>query len=212
MQPRQYVPLMVSTGAEDDDELPAGVGSAIETLRPIIVKHGRMGTISLLAGGFTVLKGLASLRSNKARALRRIAVGAGWIAIGRAQRQASDAEVEVSEPWTSDEDEDEDEPEEEESGVIAEENTESPRDFGDPETDETPEDEAQGAGEDAEITGPTEGDAVPENTKEGGSEGHPADDVEMVDADEDELNEGSLQTDEQEEDVASDDPDEDQEE
>lgn len=204
MQPLQYVPLAVSTDG-DEEKLPAGVRSAVETLRPIVVKHGRMGTLSLLAGGFTVLKGLASLRSSKGRALRQIAVGAGWIAIGRAQQQASDADVEVSEPWTSDD------PEEEEPGVIAEENTESPRDFGDPGTDETPKDEAQGAGEDAEIAGPTEGDAVPENTKEGGSEGHPADDVEMVDTDEDELNEGSLQTDEQEEAVESDRPDEDEE-
>lgn len=176
MQLQQYVPLAISTDSED--ELPAGVRSAIETLRPIVVKHGRMGTLSLLAGGFTVLKGLASLRSNKSRAVRQIAVGAGWIAIGRAQQQASEGSVEVSEPWTSDDD-----PKKEEPGVIAEENTESPRDFGDPETGETP--EAEGAGEEAEIAGPTEGDAVPETDKEDGSEGHPADDVEMVDPDED---------------------------
>ncbi|MFC6903648.1 hypothetical protein [Halalkalicoccus tibetensis] len=207
MRPQQYVPLAVSTDSED--QLPAGVRSVIETLRPIVVKHGRMGTLSLLAGGFTVLKGLAALRSSKGKALRQIAVGAGWIAIGRAQRQASEGDVEVSEPWTSDDDDDDtgsgDGPEKEEPGVIAEENTESPRDFGDPETGETPEDEAQGAGEEAEITGPTEGDAVPENTKEGGSEGHPADDVQMVNDDEDELNEGSLQTDEEEEDAAGED-------
>lgn len=207
MRPQQYVPLAVST--DSDDRLPAGVRSAIETLRPIVVKHGRMGTLSLLAGGFTVLKGLASLRSSKGKALRQIAVGAGWIAIGRAQQQASEGDVEVSEPWTSDDDDGSgDGPEKEEPGVIAEENTESPRDFGDPETGETPEDAAQGAGEEGEIAGPTEGDAVPENTKEGGSEGHPADDVQMVDADEDELNEGSLQTDEQEEDVADEDENE----
>ncbi|WP_122090242.1 hypothetical protein [Halalkalicoccus subterraneus] len=207
MQPQQYVPLAVSTDSED--RLPAGVRSAVETLRPIVVKHGRMGTLSLLAGGYTVLKGLASLRSSKGKALRQIAVGAGWIAIGRAQQQASDADVEVSEPWTSDDDDD---PKKEEPGVIAEENTESPRDFGDPETGETPDDEAQGAGEDAEIAGPTEGDAVPETDKEGGSEGHPADDVEMVDTDTDELNEGSLQTDEQEEEVAENDDEDDTEE
>ncbi|MDL5362369.1 hypothetical protein [Halalkalicoccus sp. NIPERK01] len=200
MRPQQYVPL----STDSEGKLPAGVRSAVETLRPIVVKHGRMGTLSLLVGGYTVLKGLAGLRSNTGRALRQIAVGAGWIAIGRAQQQASDAEVEVSEPWTSDD------PEEEESGVIADANTETPRDFGDPETGETP--EAQGAAEEAEIAGPTEGDAVPENTKEGGSEGHPADDVEMVDPDAEEINEGSLQTDEQEEDVASDEPgDEDEE-
>ncbi|MCL7418188.1 MAG: hypothetical protein M8354_10165 [Halalkalicoccus sp.] len=202
MQLRQYVPLAIS--ADSEEKLPAGVRSAVETLRPIVVKHGRMGTLSLLAGGFTVLKGLASLRSNKGRALRQIAVGAGWIAIGRAQQQASEGDVEVSEPWSSDD------PEEEEAGVIADANTESPRDFGDPETGETP--EAEGAGEEAEIAGPTEGDAVPENTKEGGSEGHPADDVEMVDPDAEELNEGSLQTDEQEEAVAENDDEDDTEE
>lgn len=210
MRLQQYMPLAVSTDSED--RLPAGVRSVIETLRPIVVKHGRMGTLSLLAGGFTVLKGLAALRSSKGQALRQIAVGAGWIAIGRAQQQASEGDVEVSEPWTSDDDDDdtgsEDSPTVEESGVIAEENTESPRDFGDPETGETPEDEAQGAGEEAEIAGPTEGDAVPENTKEGGSEGHPADDVQMVNDDEDELNEGSLQTDEEEEEAAGDDDEE----
>ncbi|KYH26140.1 hypothetical protein HAPAU_12340 [Halalkalicoccus paucihalophilus] len=202
MQLRQYVPLAIS--ADSEDKMPASVRSAVETLRPIVVKHGRMGTLSLLAGGFTVLKGLASLRSNKGRALRQIAVGAGWIAIGRAQQQASEGDVEVSEPWSSDD------PEEEESGVIADANTESPRDFGDPDTGETP--EAEGAGEEAEIAGPTEGDAVPENTKEGGSEGHPADDVEMVDPDAEELNEGSLQTDEQEAEVAEDDDEDDTEE
>ncbi|ADJ14262.1 hypothetical protein [Halalkalicoccus jeotgali] len=195
MQLQQYVPLAISSGGED--KLPAGVRSAIETLRPIVVKHGRMGTLSLLAGGFTVLKGLASLRSNKGRAVRQIAVGAGWIAIGRAQQQASDGGVEVSEPWTDDG------PEEEEPGVIAEENTESSRDFGDPETGETP--EAEGAGEEAEIAGPTEGDAVPETDKEGGPAGHPADDVEMVDPDPDEAEEGELLAED------SDDDDEDEE-
>lgn len=200
MRPQQYVPLSTDSG----EKLPAGVRSAVETLRPIVVKHGRMGTLSLFVGGYTVLKGLAGLRSNKGRALRRIAVGAGWIAIGRAQQQAADAEVEVSEPWTSDD------PEEEEAGAIADANQQSPRDFGDPETGETP--EAEGAGEEGEIAGPTESDAVPENTKEGGSEGHPADDVEMVDPDAEEVNEGSLQTDEQEADVASDEPDDEDEE
>ncbi len=198
MQLHQYVPLATSTDGKE--ELPAGVRSAIETLRPIVVKHGRMGTLSLLVGGYTVLKGLAALRSSKTRALKRIAVGTGWIAIGRAQQQAEDGEIEVSEPWTSEEDS------EGESGVIAEENQQGPRNFGNPETDETP--EAEGAGEEGEIAGPTSGDAVPENTKEGGSEGHPADDVEMVDTDAEDVNEGSLQTDEEETDVASDEPDE----
>ncbi|MEM4780900.1 MAG: hypothetical protein QXG03_04985, partial [Halalkalicoccus sp.] len=59
-----------------------------------------------------------------------------------------------------------------------------------PETGETP--EAEGAGEEAEIAGPTEGDAVPETDKEGGPEGRPADDVEMVDPDPDEAKEGEL--------------------
>lgn len=200
--------MAVSTEMERGDKLPVGVRSAVETLRPIVVKHGRMGTLSLLAGGFTVLRGLASLRSNKTRAIRQLAVGAGWIAVGRAQQGASDADIEVGEPWTSEDGADD--PEEEESGVIADANQREPRDFGDPGEGETP--EAQGAAEEAEITGPTSGDAVPENSKEGGSEGHPADDVEMVDADEDELNEGSLQTDEEEESVESDQPDEDTEE
>lgn len=182
MQPQQYVPLAIS--ADGEDKLPAGVRSAIETLRPIVVKHGRMGTLSLLVGGYTVLKGLAALRSSKTSALKQIAVGAGWIAIGRAQQQASDADVEVSEPWTDDG------PEEEEAGVIAETNKEQPRDFGDPDTGETP--EAEGAGEEGEIVGPTDGNAVPETDKEGGPEGHPADDVEMVDPDPDEAEEGEL--------------------
>lgn len=181
----QYVSLAMSVDG-DDDKLPAGVRSAVETLRPIVVKHGQIGTLSLVAGGIGVLKGLAALRSSKGKALRQIAVGAGWIAIGRAQQQASDAEVEVSEPWTSDESE-----EDGESGVIAEENQQGPRSFGNPETDATP--EAEGAGEEAEIAGPTEGDAVPETDKESGSGGHPADDIEMVDPDPDEASEGELQ-------------------
>lgn len=203
MQLHQYVSLATSTDGKE--ELPAGVRSAIETLRPIVVKHGRMGTLSLLVGGYTVLKGLAALRSSKTRALKQIAVGTGWIAIGRAQQQAEDGEIEISEPWTSDE-QSEDDPEDEESGVIAETNQQEPRDFGDPGEGETP--EAEGAGEESEIAGPTSGDAVPENSKEGGSEGHPADDVEMVDTDAEDVNEGSLQTDEEETDVASDEPDE----
>lgn len=171
------------SSVDSEDKLPAGVRSAVETLRPIVVKHGRMGNLSLLAGGFAILKGLAALRSNKSRALRQIAVGAGWIAIGRAQQQAENGEVEVSEPWTSDE-------EEGESGVIADANQQGPRNFGDPETGETP--EAEGAGEEGEIVGPTSGDAVPETDKEGGPEGQ-ADDIEMVDPDPDEANEGELQ-------------------
>jgi hypothetical protein len=182
----QYVPLMSSTG-EKGDKLPAGLRSAVETLRPIVVKHGRMGNLSLLAGGFAILKGLAALRSSKGKALRQIAVGAGWIAIGRAQQQAGSEEIEVSEPWTSDDRESADEGE---SGVIADTNQQGPRDFGDPETGETP--EGEGAGEEGEIAGPTSGDAVPETDKEGGPEGR-ADDIEMVDPDPDEASEGELQ-------------------
>lgn len=182
----QYVPLLGLTG-EKEDKLPAGLRSAVETLRPIVVKHGRMGNLSLLAGGFAILKGLAALRSSKTRALRQIAVGAGWIAIGRAQQQAGSEEIAVSEPWTSDEEE------EGESGVIAGTNQQGPRDFGDPETGETP--EAEGAGEEGEIAGPTSGDAVPETDKEGGPDGR-ADDIEMVDPDPDEASEGELQAEE----------------
>jgi hypothetical protein len=180
----QYVPLLSST-SEKGDKLPAGLRSAVETLRPIVVKHGRMGNLSLLAGGFAILKGLAALRSSKGKALRQIAVGAGWIAIGRAQQQAGSEEIEVSEPWTSDDGESADEGE---SGVIADTNQQGPRNFGDPETGETPE----GAGEEGEIAGPTSGDAVPETDKEGGPDGR-ADDIEMVDPDPDEANEGELQ-------------------
>ncbi|MEM4782277.1 MAG: hypothetical protein QXG03_12065, partial [Halalkalicoccus sp.] len=100
MQPLQYVPLTIST--DSDEKLPAGVRSAIETLRPIVVKHGRMGNLSFLAGAVSILRGLATLRSSKTRALRRIALGAGWLAIGRAQQQAAGGDGEVSEPWTSD--------------------------------------------------------------------------------------------------------------
>lgn len=227
----QYVPLMTATDTSNggidrkldelDEKLPEEARSTLEKLRPIVVKHGRLGTLSLLAGGWAILKGLASLRKSPGRALKQFGVGAAWIAIGRAQQQASDEDpkdalqedvegvagggVEMGD-GSGDRDESDDD-----SGVIAETNTQGPRDFGDPDQGETPEDRAQGAGEEAEITGPTSGDAVPENTKEGGSEGHPADDVEMVDTDADDVNEGSLQTDEQEEDVASDEPDEDDE-
>lgn len=238
----QYVPLATAVGTDDgsdiderldetleeiDGRLPEEVSSALEKLRPIVVKHGQLGTLSLIAGGWAILKGLGALRKSPGRAMKQFAVGAAWIAIGRAQQQASDEdpeaalredveeleesvddELEVGEAWS--EDAGDDEPEEEESGVIAESNQQEPRDFGNPETGDSPESTAQGAGEEGEITGPSGGDAVPENTKEGGSEGHPADDVEMVDADEDDLNEGSLQTDEEEEDVASDEPDDDE--
>lgn len=239
----QYVPLVTAVDADDgsdideqldekieeiDRKLPEEVSSVLETLRPIVVKHGQLGTLSLIAGGWAVLKGLGALRKSPARAVKQLTVGAAWIAIGRAQQQASDddpeaalredvaeieesvdEEFEVSSDGSGDEDEDE--PEKEESGVIAESNAQEPRDFGNPGTGDSPEDAEQGAGEEAEITGPTSGDAVPENTKEGGSEGHPADDVEMVDADDEDLNEGSLQSDEEEEDVASDEPDTDDE-
>jgi hypothetical protein len=232
----QYVPLMTATDTSNggidrklnelDEKLPEEARSTLEKLRPIVVKHGRLGTLSLLAGGWAILKGLASLRKSPGRALKQFGVGAAWIAVGRAQQQASDEDPEaalredVEEFQESDDEEFEigadgsggdDEPEKEESGVISESNAQQPRDFGDPGQGETPEDRAEGAGEEAEITGPTSDDAVPENTKEGGSEGHPADDVEMIDSDEDDVNEGSLQSDEQEEDVASDEPDTDDE-
>jgi hypothetical protein len=239
----QYVPLATAVdadGGSDVDErldekideidrmLPEEVSAALERLRPIVVKHGQLGTLSLLAGGRAILKGLGALRKSPGRAVKQFAVGAAWIAIGRAQQQASDEDAEAAlredvaefEDSVDEEfdvgadgsgDETEDEPKKEESGVISESNTEEPRDFGNPETGDSPESTAQGAGEEAEITGPSGDDAVPENTKEGGSEGHPADDVEMVDADEDDLNEGSLQSDEEEEDVASDEPDTDDE-
>ncbi|WP_336343640.1 hypothetical protein [Halalkalicoccus ordinarius] len=237
----QYVPLVTAVDADDgsdideqldekieeiDRRLPEEVSSVLETLRPIVVKHGQLGTLSLVAGGWAVLKGLGALRKSPARAVKQLTVGAAWIAIGRAQQQASDEDPEaalredvaefeesVDEEFNvgTDGNGDEDEPKEEESGVIAESNAQEPRDFGNPGTGDTPESAEQGAGEEAEIAGPSSGDAVPENTKEGGSEGHPADDVEMVDADEDDLNEGSLQSDEEEEDVASDEPDTDDE-
>lgn len=242
----QYVPLVTAVDADDgsdideqldekmkeiDQKLPEEVSSVLETLRPIVVKHGQLGTLSLVAGGWAVLKGLGALRKSPGRAMKQFAVGAAWIAIGRAQQQASDEdpeaalredveeleesvdeEFEVSSDGSGNGDEDEsDEPDKEESGVISESNAQEPRDFGNPGTGDSPEPAEQGAGEEAEITGPTSGDAVPENTKEGGSEGHPADDVDMVDADEDDLNEGSLQSDEEEEDVASDEPDTDDE-
>lgn len=241
----QYVPLVTAVDADDgsdideqldekieeiDRKLPEEVSSVLETLRPIVVKHGQLGTLSLIAGGWAVLKGLGALRKSPARAVKQLTVGAAWIAIGRAQQQASDEdpeaalredvaeieesvdeEFEVSSDGSGDEDEDEDEPEKEESGVIAESNAQEPRDFGNPGTGDSPEDAEQGAGEEAEITGPTSGDAVPETDKESGPEGMPSGDVEMVDADDEDLNEGSLQSDEEEEDVASDEPDTDDE-
>lgn len=191
MRLQQYVPLTRSMNAGMDAEPPAGVRSAIETLRPIVVKHGRMGTLSLLAGGFAILKGLASLRSSKGRALRRIAVGAGWIAIGRAQQQASDPAVEVDEPWTSGSENEDSDIDEGNSGVIADANQQEPRDFGDPGEGETP--NTDSGAEEAEITGPSSGDAVPETDKEGGPQGMPDDDVEMVDPDPDQAAEGELQ-------------------
>lgn len=236
----QYVPLMTAIDSNDggvgedldekldeiDQRLPDEVSSALERLRPIVVKHGQLGTLSLIAGGWAILKGIGALRKSPGRAMKQFAVGTAWIAIGRAQQQASDEDPQAALREDAeglqesvDEDleigmdgsEESDESDGDGSGVIAESNTQEPRDFGNPGTGETPEPEEQGAGEEAEITGPSSGDVVPENTKEGGSEGHPADDVEMVDADEDDLNEGSLQTDEEEEDVASDEPDTDDE-
>ena len=210
---------------ELDEKLPEEASSALERLRPIVVKHGQLGTLSLIAGSWAILKGLGALRKSPGRAVKQFAVGTAWIAIGRAQQQASDEDPEQVlredaeelqeavdedlEVGASGGDED-DGPEKEESGVVSESNTQEPRDFGNPGTGESPADSAQGAGEEAEIVHPSDADAVPENTKEGGSEGHPADDVEMVDSDEEEVNEGSLQSDEQEEDVASDEPDTDE--
>lgn len=235
----QSVPLMTAIDSNDggveeeldeklneiDQRLPDEVSSTLERLRPIVVKHGQLGTLSLVAGGWAILKGLGALRKSPGRAMKQFAVGAAWIAIGRAQQQASDEDpqaalredveelqesvdedLEIGADGGGNGDEDEDEPEEEESGVIAESNQEEPRDFGDPDQGETPEPSEEGAGEEAEIAGPTSGDAVPETDKESGPEGMPSGDVEMVDPDEDDLNEGSLQTDEQEEEVASDEP------
>lgn len=192
----RYLPLVAATDP-DGDVLPDEAESLIERLRPIVVKHGRLGTLSLATGALTVLRGFAALRSNRTRALRRLAVGAGWIAIGRAQRQAADedGDLEVGDAWYEEANEEDDD-----SGAIADANQQEPRDFADPGEGETP--DAQTAAEPGEMTGPTTGDAVPENSKEGGPEEMPADDVEMVDPEEEEegeLNEGSLQTDEEEE-------------
>lgn len=244
----QYVPLVTAIDSNDggveeeldeiDRKLPDEVSSALEKLRPIVVKHGQLGTLSLVAGGWAILKGLGALRKSPGRAMKQFAVGTAWIAIGRAQQQASDEDPQAAlredvEGLQEDVDEDleigtdesegSDGGDESEgsdgsegddgdgSGVIAETNAQEPRDFGNPGTGESPEPREQGAGEEAEITQPTDGDAVPETDKESGPEGMPSGDVEMVDPDEDELNEGSLQTDEQEEEVASDEPDEDDE-
>lgn len=194
----RYLPLIAATDPDADSPVPDEAESLIERLRPIVVKHGRMGTLSLATGALTVLRGVAALRSNKTRALRQLAVGTGWIAIGRAQRQAADEDedLEVGDAWY----EEAENEEENDSGAIADANQQEPRDFGDPGEGETP--DAQTAAEPGEMTGPATGDAVPETDKEGGPEGMPADDVEMVDPEEEEegeLNEGSLQTDEEEE-------------
>lgn len=178
----------MATATDADDPLPEKVRSTVETLRPIVVKHGRLGTLSIAAGALAVLRGLAALRSSKGRALRQLAVGTGWIAVGRAQRQAAADGSEGGESEGESEDD---------SGAIADANAQEPRDFGDPGEGETP--DADSGAEPGEITGPTSGDAAPENSKEAGPEEMPADDVEMVDTGQDEANEGSLQTDEEEE-------------
>lgn len=230
----QYVPLVTAVDADDgsdideqldekieeiDRKLPEEVSSVLETLRPVVVKHGQLGTLSLVAGGWAILKGLGALRKSPGRAMKQFAVGAAWIAIGRAQQQASDEDPEAALREDVEElqdsvdgdlgigaDEGGDEDEYDDGGVMAETNAQEPRDFGNPGTGDSPEPREQGAGEEAEIAQPTDGDAVPETDKESGPEGMPSGDVEMVDPDEDDLNEGSLQTDEQEEDVASDEP------
>ncbi|MFC7008167.1 hypothetical protein ACFQIA_11825 [Halalkalicoccus sp. GCM10025704] len=53
---------------EIDQRLPDEVSSALERLRPIVVKHGQLGTLSLVAGGWAILKG--SARCERARAER----------------------------------------------------------------------------------------------------------------------------------------------
>jgi hypothetical protein len=74
-------------------------------------------------------------------------------------------------------------------------------------TDEEEIDEADTMIGESKATGPDAGNAIPENSKEGGPDELPADDLETVDSEAEDLNEGSLQTDEQEEEVASDEPD-----
>lgn len=190
-----YLSLIAATDPTADDPLPEEPRSAVERLKTTVVEHGRRGTLSIAAGTLSILRGLASLRSNKTRALRQFALGAGWIAVGRAQRGA-DA-LRIDEAWREEADTD---AETDDGGTLTDANQQGPRDFGDPEEGETP--SAQTAAEPGEMTGPASGDAVPETDKEGGPEGMPSDDVEMVDPEEEEegeLNEGSLQTDEEEE-------------
>lgn len=105
----------------------------------------------------------------------------------------------------------EDRSNESDTGVIGEKNQRPPiAQIDDDEVDSGKVNEAETNIQESKATGPDTDDAVPENSKEGGPEELPADNVELVDTDEDEVNEGSLQSDEEEENVASDEPDTDE--
>ena len=105
----------------------------------------------------------------------------------------------------------EDQSTEDDTGVIGTKNQQPPiAQIADEEVDSGEVNEAETNIQESKATGPDADDAVPENSKEGGPEELPADNVELVDADEDEVNEGSLQSDEEEENVASDEPDTDE--
>lgn len=94
------------------------------------------------------------------------------------------------------------------TGVIAESNQQPPiAQIDDEKVESGGVNEAETSVQESKATGPDADNAVPENSKEGGPDGHPADNVDLIDDDEKEVNEGSLQSDEQEETVASDEPD-----